>query len=77
MGDRPVAQTTAHSPKAPPLDETREALEERARELYDEARDWMQSADKSVRGFVEEQPLAALGGALVAGYLIGRALSRR
>jgi ElaB/YqjD/DUF883 family membrane-anchored ribosome-binding protein len=72
-----VAQTTAHSAGGQTFEETRDHLEERAREAFDEARDWLDDADKTVRSFVEEQPLVALGGAVVAGYLIGRMLSRR
>lgn len=32
--------------------------------------------DEQVRSFVREKPLAALGIAIVAGYLVGRVLSR-
>lgn len=47
------------------------------REPLEEARAWLQVADGALRDFVDEQPLLAVGGALVAGYLVGRLLARR
>lgn len=56
----------------PDTDQLAQAAREGAAELGELTR----NADAQIRAFVEEKPLVALGGALVAGYLIGRMLNR-
>jgi len=53
-----------------------EEFEEILRERLDEARSLVEEGDRRLREFVNEQPLLAIGGALLAGYLIGRLLRR-
>jgi ElaB/YqjD/DUF883 family membrane-anchored ribosome-binding protein len=54
-----------------------EDLEEVLRDGLDEARELASEADRRLRDLVVEHPLLALGGAVVAGYALGRLLRRR
>lgn len=65
------------SANASDANRTDESVEEALREGLGELQSTLQEADQRIRSFVTEKPLWALGGALVAGYAIGRLLARR
>lgn len=50
---------------------------ERAAEARDQLRDRAHEADHIVREFVTEHPFVAIGGALAAGFFLGRLIARR
>jgi hypothetical protein len=52
------------------------SMVERARGKVDDARAALADADRKVRGFVLEHPLASLVGALAVGYAVGRLLRK-
>jgi hypothetical protein len=49
---------------------------EQARVKIDDARAALSDADRKVRGFVQEHPVATLVGALALGYVVGRVLRK-
>lgn len=57
----------------PAFDATQDAL----REGLGQAQTALQETDRRVRSFVAEQPLLAIGAALLAGYTLARLLPRR
>ncbi len=66
-------QVGAMAEGLPDVERITEAAKDGAAELGELAR----GADAQIRTFVAEQPLLALGGAVLAGYLVGRLLERR
>lgn len=60
------------APEASAASEAREAVRRR----MSEAEETLRAADQVVRDVVAEKPLLAVGGALLAGYMIGRLFSR-
>lgn len=49
---------------------------EQARGKIEDARAALSDADRKVRGFVQEHPVATLVGALALGYVVGRLLRK-
>jgi ElaB/YqjD/DUF883 family membrane-anchored ribosome-binding protein len=78
----PVRDTTqeARDTARDAIDSARESLEasrEQLEEGYERAQDALAEADSWVRERVAEQPLLALGAVAVAGFVLGRTLTRR
>lgn len=57
-------------------DEAGPELQDSLEQGAERAREMLRAADEVTRDFVRRQPVAAIGGALLAGYLIGRLFSR-
>lgn len=51
-------------------------VSEKSAEMMENVRDRLSTVDTKVRAFVERRPIAALCGAAVAGFFIGRIVSR-
>lgn len=56
---------------------TKSVLESEVLPRLDEAKQKLDQLDQRVRSFVVEHPVLALGGAVLLGYLVARAASRR
>lgn len=50
---------------------------ERASEARDQLRDRVHETDHAVREFVTDHPIAAVGGALAAGFFLARLIAKR
>lgn len=57
--------------------ETEPSAGERAAEVRDQLRDRAQETDHAVREFVTDHPIAAVGGALAAGFFLARLIAKR
>jgi ElaB/YqjD/DUF883 family membrane-anchored ribosome-binding protein len=54
-----------------------ERLRETAGQARHELEPWLRRSDQTARRLAAEHPLAMIAGAMVAGYVVGRALARR
>lgn len=62
--------------RAIPLEKRVEEVAEQVREQIDDIEAILENLDSRVHRLVTERPLVALGGTLLAGFIVGRIFSR-